>query len=231
VDGGDVTVEILDSITGESDNPAERIRVVTNCQAFIIVYSVASRNTFLELFEKLDYIRKLKESSRVVGILVGNKTDLKEDRKVSLEEGQAMAKIWNVPFIEMSCKSETNLAGEAFVQCYKELKKSSNSKDWWNLFSNQILVVGDVKGSGTVKAMEFLASKKLAADIFDGKEEKNTWSSLVSYTPKCTLFASNPSPSSSNVSHVIWGTNRPEVEMPWRITPDITIIVFSLVYR
>jgi GTPase SAR1 family protein len=46
-------------------------------------------------------------------MLVGNKTDIKEQRDVSNEEGEEFAKKNNLYFIETSAKDNTNVA-EAF---------------------------------------------------------------------------------------------------------------------
>lgn len=45
---------------------------------------------------------------KVIGILVGNKSDLKEDESVS-EEAKVMAHEFGLEYIESSCKSGYNL--------------------------------------------------------------------------------------------------------------------------
>ena len=62
----------------------------------------------------------------VFKILVGNKSDLTEQRQVSKERGKQLADSYNIPFIETSAKSNDNIeklfidATRAFVE--KQLK-------------------------------------------------------------------------------------------------------------
>lgn len=42
-------------------------------------------------------------------ILVGNKCDLVESRKVKLKEGEDLAKSYNVPFMETSAANASNI--------------------------------------------------------------------------------------------------------------------------
>lgn len=41
-------------------------------------------------------------------ILVANKSDSVEPRKVKVEEGKSLAKLWGVPYIEVSAKRHTS---------------------------------------------------------------------------------------------------------------------------
>ena len=62
----------------------------------------------------------------VFKILVGNKSDLTEQRQVSKERGKQLADSYNIPFIETSAKSNDNIeklfidSTRAFVE--KQLK-------------------------------------------------------------------------------------------------------------
>lgn len=42
-------------------------------------------------------------------LLVGNKCDLEDERCISKEEGQRLAKEWNIPFMETSAKTLHNV--------------------------------------------------------------------------------------------------------------------------
>ena len=42
-------------------------------------------------------------------ILVGNKSDLQEDRVVSVEEGKELAKYMKCPYVEMRCSGQFGL--------------------------------------------------------------------------------------------------------------------------
>ena len=49
------------------------------------------------------------ENISISFLLVGNKCDLDERRKVSLEEAQSRAQQWGVPYIETSAKTRENV--------------------------------------------------------------------------------------------------------------------------
>ena len=46
----------------------------------------------------------------IIGILIGNKMDLAEQRQVSIEEGTELAQKLNMPFFETSAKEKINVA-------------------------------------------------------------------------------------------------------------------------
>ena len=54
----------------------------------------------------------------VLKILVGNKSDLIEKRKVSYERGKELAEHYNIPFFETSAKSADNIEN-LFVEATK----------------------------------------------------------------------------------------------------------------
>ncbi|XP_062073781.1 ras-related protein RABC2a-like isoform X1 [Humulus lupulus] len=74
----------------------------------VIVYDVASRQSFLNTLKWIEEVRS-ERGSDVIIVLVGNKTDLVEKRQVSIEEGEAKARDLNVMFIETSAKAGFNI--------------------------------------------------------------------------------------------------------------------------
>ncbi|KAF3553600.1 hypothetical protein F2Q69_00010654 [Brassica cretica] len=74
----------------------------------VIVYDVASRQSFLNTTKWIDEVRT-ERGSDVIVVLVGNKTDLVDKRQVSIEEAEAKARELNVMFIETSAKAGFNI--------------------------------------------------------------------------------------------------------------------------
>ncbi len=55
-------------------------------------------------------------------ILIGNKCDWEEKRVVSTEQGEALARELNIPFLEVSAKSNINI-DKAFYSLAADIKK------------------------------------------------------------------------------------------------------------
>ncbi|KAH6880735.1 P-loop containing nucleoside triphosphate hydrolase protein [Thelonectria olida] len=92
---------------------------IREADAYMLVYSIASRESFDLIRTRHDRIRDVRESCLPNGlsdtllerwksgprILVANKADLKEAREVSTEEGEALARELGIDFMEVSAKN------------------------------------------------------------------------------------------------------------------------------
>uniref|UniRef100_A0A0X3Q1T9 Ras-related protein Rab-6A n=1 Tax=Schistocephalus solidus TaxID=70667 RepID=A0A0X3Q1T9_SCHSO len=74
----------------------------------VVVYDICVKESFSQTTKWIDDVRN-ERGSDVIIMLVGNKTDLADKRKVSTEEGEKMAKELNVMFIETSAKAGYNV--------------------------------------------------------------------------------------------------------------------------
>lgn len=98
---------------------------------YILSYSIENRQSF-ELIKIIN--------SKLIGlagrdmpkILVANKCDLLNKREISVEEGKALAKSINCPFIEVSAKSSDNI-NKMFHIMLVEIKKYENNVDFKGL--------------------------------------------------------------------------------------------------
>ncbi|KAE8676804.1 Ras-related protein RABH1a [Hibiscus syriacus] len=74
----------------------------------VIVYDVASRQSFTNTSKWIDEVRT-ERGSDVIIVLVGNKTDLVDKRQISVEEDEAKSHKLNVMFIETSAEAGFNI--------------------------------------------------------------------------------------------------------------------------
>ena len=84
----------------------------------LLVYDITRRETFTHVTKWLDDVRT-NSSKNVTVILIGNKKDLEDKRRVSYEEGEAFAKENGLMFLETSAKTAYNVV-ESFnlsAQC------------------------------------------------------------------------------------------------------------------
>jgi len=102
----------------------ERFRTITSAyyrgaNGIIIVYSVTDYNSFQHIDSWLSEVNRHAPES-ILKLLVGNKADLQEERKVSLEEAQEYASKLGFEFLETSAKNAANVEA-AFLTMTKQL--------------------------------------------------------------------------------------------------------------
>lgn len=120
-------LDILDT-AGQEEYSALRDQWVREGRAFLLVYSVASRQTFEEIPQFRDRILLVNEDEVVPMVLVGNKCDLDEDRQISTEEGATLAQDYGgIPFIECSALKSLNCE-EVFYDAVREIRKMDDSQ-------------------------------------------------------------------------------------------------------
>ena len=121
INGEVCSIEILDT-AGTEQFTAMRDLYMKNGQGFILVYSITSQATFLDLQDMKDQILRVKDTIEVPMVLVGNKTDLEDQRVVSRESGLGLARSFNCSFLETSAKERVNV-DEIFSDLIRQINK------------------------------------------------------------------------------------------------------------
>lgn len=114
-------LEILDT-AGTEQFTAMRDLYMKNGQGFVLVYSISSQATFNDLLELRDQILRVKDSHDVPMVLVGNKCDLEDERVVSKDQGQTLARQFNCTFMEASAKHKVNVP-DIFYDLVRQINK------------------------------------------------------------------------------------------------------------
>nr|XP_056704569.1 GTP-binding protein Di-Ras2 [Euleptes europaea] len=103
------TLQITDT-TGSHQFPAMQRLSISKGHAFILVFSVTSRQSLEELKPIYEQICQIKGDIDSIPImLVGNKSDEDHNREVQTSAGEAMAKKWKCAFMETSAKTNHNV--------------------------------------------------------------------------------------------------------------------------
>ena len=90
-------------------------------QGFLLVFSITSMSSLYELTELREQIRRIKEDDNVPMVLVGNKSDLEEDRSVPRPRAFKISQDWgNVPYYETSARRRANV-DEVFVDLCRQI--------------------------------------------------------------------------------------------------------------
>ena len=95
-------------------------------QGIMLVYDITDMESFQNLNTWLIEIEK-NASKNVYKILVGNKCDMENERKVTVEQGKEFAEQYGMQFFETSAKNSTNVS-DAFIAMTKEVMKNSGKK-------------------------------------------------------------------------------------------------------
>ncbi|ELT90109.1 hypothetical protein CAPTEDRAFT_166262 [Capitella teleta] len=102
------TLQITDT-TGSHQFPAMQRLSISKGHAFILVFSITSRSSMEELKPIMKEILDIKgDVENIPVMLVGNKCD-ESAREVATAMGTALAKMWNIHFMETSAKTNHNV--------------------------------------------------------------------------------------------------------------------------
>ncbi|KAK5575591.1 hypothetical protein RB653_006724 [Dictyostelium firmibasis] len=126
-------LDVLDT-AGQDELTAMRDQWIRSCEGFILVYSVTSRSSFDQIAFFKEQIYRVLDSEDVPIMMIGNKSDLENERQVTYQEGKDLARCFGMSFMEVSAKNRSNIE-EVFnetVRCVKrreELQNKDKPKD------------------------------------------------------------------------------------------------------
>lgn len=120
LDGEEVQIDILDT-AGQEDYAAIRDNYFRSGEGFLCVFSIIEDESFQQTQEFREQILRVKNDESIPFILVGNKCDLNDKRKIPLATCQARANQWGVPYVETSAKTRENV-DKVFFDLMREIR-------------------------------------------------------------------------------------------------------------
>ncbi len=157
-----VTLKYKDSISklhiwdtaGQERFKSIALNYFRSSHGFMFVYDISAPNTFNNIPKWIDLAYS---NSNNIGInfLVGNKSDLEENRKIKKADGEKFAKEKNLIFFEASAKNNENVEKIFMYFTYKLLNYFSQNKDEY--LKNEI---NKTKLTNNVKELETNQKKK-----------------------------------------------------------------------
>jgi small GTP-binding protein len=129
-DGKNYKIKICDT-AGQERYRSLAINTIRRCDGIILMYSITNRNSFELISEWINNIYDLKDRETPI-ILIGNKCDLEDQRKVSREEGMNTAEKYKTTYFETSAKEGINVEeaiDELINKIIAQKKEEESSKD------------------------------------------------------------------------------------------------------
>ncbi|TGO67650.1 hypothetical protein BELL_0878g00020 [Botrytis elliptica] len=97
-------------------------------QGFLLVFSITSQSSLNELSELRETIIRIKDDENVPIVIVGNKSDLEQDRVVSRQAAFNVSQSWgNAPYYETSARRRANV-DEVFIDLCRQIIRRDNNR-------------------------------------------------------------------------------------------------------
>ncbi|XP_056642909.1 ras-related protein Ral-a [Diorhabda carinulata] len=130
LDGEDVQIDILDT-AGQEDYAAIRDNYFRSGEGFLCIFSITEDESFQATQEFREQILRVKNDETIPFLLVGNKCDLEDKRKVSIQEATDRAKQWGVPYVETSAKTREHV-DKVFYDLMREIRERKTEENKTN---------------------------------------------------------------------------------------------------
>ena len=123
IDGKIVNLQIWDT-AGQERYKVLAKNYYKNSDGFLIVYDITNKKTFNDVANWIVQIRDAAPTN-IKSVLLGNKSDLTNQRQIDKIEGEELAKENNVKFYETSAQNGDNI-DKAFEDLVKDFLKDDN---------------------------------------------------------------------------------------------------------
>jgi len=144
IDNRNINVEIWDT-AGQEKFKKITSQYYNGADGIILIFDITNKESFEKISFWIQDLSNKIDLDNTCLILIGNKTDLKDQRKVSVEEAQKYAAQYNIEYYEVSALKNVGIIEmmEFFIKkCYNNMKEKNNysitiSKDGMNYYSKK----------------------------------------------------------------------------------------------
>ncbi|KAF8957659.1 small GTPase superfamily [Flammula alnicola] len=119
--GVEYDCHIIDT-AGQDEYSPINSQYAIGIHGYVLVYSIASRNSFNMIQIVHDKIIEFCGVSKIPCVIVGSKSDLSMSRQVDSKDGENLAKQNDCAWIETSAKNNVNV-GKVFELCLQEIER------------------------------------------------------------------------------------------------------------
>ena len=137
LDGKKYKLSIFDT-TGQERYKSLAFSLIKNTDGIILIYDVTDESTFKAVPDWIQSARE-KKGENYPMILLGNKIDLEDERKIKTEDGKKLAEKYGLDFFEISNKTNVNIENSILTLVNKILVnfEQSGKKDINKLVSTK----------------------------------------------------------------------------------------------
>ena len=144
-DNGEKIKLIIHDTAGQERFKSLSVNYIKKANGILIIYDITNKQSFANI-ENWVKCAKEEMTKEIPIYLIGNKSDLDDQRVIEKEEGENLAKHFGTKFYETSCKT-----GDGVEKCFNDL-----SLDMYNLMKNK----GQNGNSDDDKNVKIKSSKK-----------------------------------------------------------------------
>lgn len=123
IDDETCILDILDT-AGQDEFSTFKYEYMRIGQGFVLAYSITSKSSFDEIGRLKEQYSGFKDSDKIPMVLVGNKSDLDDERQITTQEGSERAAGWKIPFFETSAKNRINVE-EPFFELVRDIRRGN----------------------------------------------------------------------------------------------------------
>ena len=122
-----VKIAIYDT-NGQERFKSLSLNYLKKADGILLFYDITDKESFDSIKEWMQSIYEIKDNNFPI-VLIGNKIDLEDKRKVTKEEGESESLKYNIKFYETSCKDNINIKESILFLIYKILGNIQEEKD------------------------------------------------------------------------------------------------------
>lgn len=124
--GEEIKVCFYDT-AGQEKYRAISLNLIKTADAILLMYSITNNETFKSISNWINSIKEVKGSDFPI-ILIANKCDLEEERKIQKEEGEKLAESNGFQFFEVSNKTGSNVDEAVNYLVSKVIEKKNDQE-------------------------------------------------------------------------------------------------------
>ncbi|KAH8369208.1 hypothetical protein KR009_004316 [Drosophila setifemur] len=151
VNSQEYSVKLIDT-AGQDEYSIFPVQYSMDFHGYVLVYSITSQKSFEVIKIIYEKLLDVMGKKYVPVVLVGNKTDLHQERTVSTEEGKKLAESWRAAFLETSAKQNEASPSSFIFGCITNTMISVHPQSVGDIFHQLLILIENENGNPQEKS-------------------------------------------------------------------------------